>query len=208
MFLPDEYGRTSKELTLITQSTIASSFLGGVFGAVLQSRETYISFMENNQATKFANHLEAKRELSRVMYIAFYKGAFRWGWRIGGFTASYSTLMTVASVYLGRESVLDFIFAGGITGLLFRAHLGPKGMVSGLFVGSVLGTFAGTASTVVLKAGGMSMNDMRNFTKTMRDMRDDKIRDNIRQQMVQEFSALADKSMTTERFENETVAEE
>lgn len=34
--------------------------LGAVYGGIIQSRKAYMDFMENNQATAFKSHLDAK----------------------------------------------------------------------------------------------------------------------------------------------------
>lgn len=82
-------------------------------------------------------------------------------------------MMTMATVYFGKESLLDYVIAGGLTGALCRANLGIKGMISGCFVGTCVGTFGGGVSMLVLKASGKSMDDLREFAQTMKVTRDE-----------------------------------
>lgn len=63
---------------------------GAVYGGVLGSRKSYMDFMERNQATAFENHLDAKRKLQDQVTTGFAKNAFRFGWRLGLFTTSYT----------------------------------------------------------------------------------------------------------------------
>lgn len=55
-----EFGGLSPELSSITQVTWLSIFVGAVYGGIHFSREAYINFIKNNQATSFQNHFEAK----------------------------------------------------------------------------------------------------------------------------------------------------
>ena len=49
-----------------------------------------MDFMERNQATAFASHLDAKRKLQDQVTMGFAKNAFRFGWRLALFTFSYT----------------------------------------------------------------------------------------------------------------------
>lgn len=60
--------------------------LGGMmFGGYLHARIAWINFMENNHATMFANHLDAKKKLQDIVTFSMGKGAVKWGMKIGGF---------------------------------------------------------------------------------------------------------------------------
>lgn len=70
---------------MATQMSMLSVFGGMMFGGFMQGREAWVSFMENNQATLFPNHLEAKKKLQDVVTFNMGKGAVKWGWKIGAF---------------------------------------------------------------------------------------------------------------------------
>lgn len=48
-----------------------------------------------------------------------------------------------------------------MTGALLKTNLGLKGMISGGFFGTLLGTFAGVAVISLLKLTGKSMTEIR-----------------------------------------------
>lgn len=87
---------------------------GAVYGGFIHSRLAYLNFMDNNQATAFKSHFDAKvkpvstcpelrvhpilsiyrdsssqKKLQDLVTINFAKGAFKWGWRLGLFTSAY-----------------------------------------------------------------------------------------------------------------------
>lgn len=41
-----------------------SIFVGALYGGVINSKAAYLEFMRSNEATSFANHLEAKVRFS------------------------------------------------------------------------------------------------------------------------------------------------
>lgn len=53
-------GTVSSELNSIYQASFVSFFCGAVYGGFHKSRQAYVDFMENNQATAFKSHFEAK----------------------------------------------------------------------------------------------------------------------------------------------------
>lgn len=55
-----EFGSISPELNSIYQAGIVGLLVGVVYGGFIQSRYTYMNFMENNQASAFKSHIEAK----------------------------------------------------------------------------------------------------------------------------------------------------
>lgn len=53
-------GTISPELNSIYQAAFVSFLGGAVYGGFLKSRQAYVDFMENNQASAFKSHFEAK----------------------------------------------------------------------------------------------------------------------------------------------------
>jgi len=60
IFRKDEFGRIAPEVHTIIQVACMSSFIGAMYGGFMHSRDAYLDFMKNNQATVFRDHLEAK----------------------------------------------------------------------------------------------------------------------------------------------------
>lgn len=75
-----------------------------------------------------------------------------------GFSSGVST---VVSEYRNKSSISDYSIAGLVTGALFKTNLGIKGMISGGFFGSLIGTVGGVAVISLLKLSGKSMKDIR-----------------------------------------------
>lgn len=55
-----EFGNISQEANSILQVGAMSTFIGAIYGGVINSRSAYLEFMQNNQATTFKSHLDAK----------------------------------------------------------------------------------------------------------------------------------------------------
>lgn len=60
MYIFSEFGGISYELSSILQVASLSLFMGGLYGGISYSKEAYIEFIKNNQATAFKSHLDAK----------------------------------------------------------------------------------------------------------------------------------------------------
>ncbi|KAJ8945038.1 hypothetical protein NQ318_019033, partial [Aromia moschata] len=113
IFLVDEFDNLSVEAQSILQVGALSMFIGGIYGGVIQSRVAYMEFMQNNQATSFKDHLEAKKQLQDKVTLGFGKGAFKWGSRLGLFTTSFyvEVLLWVFLAYLefhGRNKIWQY----------------------------------------------------------------------------------------------------
>nr|CAD7586282.1 unnamed protein product [Timema genevievae] len=156
-----EFGVSSPELHSVFQSGFLGTTLGVLMGGFYRTKNTYLNFIERNQATVFRDHLEAKKKLQDQVTINFAKGAFYWGWRIGLFTSTYVLITTSISVYRGKSSILEYLAAGCITGSCFKMNMGVKGMVVGGLLGSALGGLAGGFSLAIFKITGTSMEDVR-----------------------------------------------
>lgn len=55
-----DFGRISPELHTVLQVGAMSMFIGAMYGGTVHSRESYLDFIKNNQATAFKSHLDAK----------------------------------------------------------------------------------------------------------------------------------------------------
>ncbi|XP_017047195.1 RPII140-upstream gene protein [Drosophila ficusphila] len=175
MFTIDEFGSISSELNSIYQAGFMGFLIGAIYGGVTQSRVGYMNFMENNQATAFKSHFDAKKKLQDQFTVNFAKGGFKWGWRVGLFTTSYFGIITCISVYRGKSSIYEYLAAGSITGSLYKVNLGLRGMAAGGIIGGFLGGVAGVASLLLMKASGTSMEEVRYWQYKWRLDRDENI---------------------------------
>ncbi|XP_065722162.2 RPII140-upstream gene protein [Drosophila suzukii] len=175
MFSIDEFGSISSELNSIYQAGFLGFLIGAIYGGVTQSRVGYMNFMENNQATAFKSHFDAKKKLQDQFTVNFAKGGFKWGWRVGLFTTSYFGIITCMSVYRGKSSIYEYLAAGSITGSLYKMNLGLRGMAAGGIIGGFLGGVAGVTSLLLMKASGTSMEEVRYWQYKWRLDRDENI---------------------------------
>ncbi|KAG8039740.1 hypothetical protein G9C98_000469 [Cotesia typhae] len=143
VFLPGKYGELSAEFTTLVHMSSASILMGAGFGAMNQARTAFHNFIENNHATKFPNHLEAKRQLQHRVTLAMGSGALKWGWRIGMFSTIFLTTSTAVAAWRGEDGVLEYVIAGMTAGGLFKVNMGLKGFIAGSLVGAFVGTLTG-----------------------------------------------------------------
>ncbi|KAG6460966.1 RPII140-upstream gene protein [Manduca sexta] len=184
MYSKNEYEEVSVEVHSVLQSTLCGAFFGACFGGFLKSRDAYIYFIENNQATIFQSTMQAKKKLQDYVTIAFAKGAYQWGWKLGIFTGMFSLIATTVSVYRGDTSLVEYITAGTITGALYKANLGLAATFVGATVGATLSTTVGLVILGLLKVTGFSMDDIRRALYRIKEARED------------QFNQALDKSAT------------
>lgn len=72
MFSTDDTGTISSELNSIYQASFMGFLGGAIYGGFHKSRGAYMDFMDNNQATAFKSHFDAKVKL----FIRHKKNAF------------------------------------------------------------------------------------------------------------------------------------
>ncbi|CRK88176.1 CLUMA_CG001961, isoform A [Clunio marinus] len=184
MFTVDEFGRMSNECNSILQAGFFGMFVGGVYGGFLGSRKAYFDFLDNNQATAFKSHLDAKRKLQDKVTLGFAQNAFRFSWRLALFTTSYTAITTIISSYRGKSSMYEYVIAGAVTGAGYKMNMGLKGMAAGILVGGGLGALGGAASLLILKSSGMTMEEIRYYQYKWRSGRDDDIGKSFQKQSV------------------------
>ncbi|XP_037026165.1 RPII140-upstream gene protein [Bradysia coprophila] len=172
MYTVDEFGTISPEINSVYQTAFVSFLTGAVYGGFIQSRGAYMEFMENNQATAFKSHLDAKKKLQDQVTVNFAKGAVRWGWRLSMFTTTYVGIATTISVYRGKSSIYEYLAAGLLTGSMYKVNGGLRGMTVGGLLGCGLGGLAGICSLLVLKASGKSMEEVRYWQYNWKRERD------------------------------------
>ncbi|XP_073951118.1 RPII140-upstream gene protein [Choristoneura fumiferana] len=173
MFYRNEYDEVSPELRTVVQSGLCGVFFGACMGGFAKSRDAYLYFIENNQATIFQTTMEAKKKLQDYVMIGFAKGAYHWGWRLGIFTGTFSLIATTISVYRNETSITEYILAGTITGAIYKANLGMAAMMVGAGLGAVLSTIGGAAILGILKVTGVTMHDIRRALNKISEARTD-----------------------------------
>ncbi|XP_063922274.1 RPII140-upstream gene protein isoform X1 [Zophobas morio] len=161
MFQVDEFGELSKEVVTVMHVGAMSLFVGALYGGVIHSRVAYMNFIKNNQATAFNDHLEAKKRLQDAVTKSFGKGAWKWAWRLSLFCSTFVGVSTTISVYRGKTGILDYVAAGLVSGSLYKLNSGPRGMIVGGGLGSVLGLMAGSVTLGILSLTGMTMEEAR-----------------------------------------------
>lgn len=63
----------SIELHTVIQSTLGAAIIGACFGGFVHSRNAYVYFIENNQATIFKSTKQAQVSVSFLNYTTKYK---------------------------------------------------------------------------------------------------------------------------------------
>ncbi|BES92386.1 Tim17/Tim22/Tim23/Pmp24 family [Nesidiocoris tenuis] len=157
----DDIGTISPEISSIVQTTLLTALTGACYGGFMQSREGYLRFFENNQATQFTDHFEAKKKLQDTVTLNFAKGAMKWSWRLALFGCMYTTSVTVLATYRGDDSIFDFIAAGFLSGSLYRIKYGLRGVIVGGSLGLMIGLFAGSVTLAVLRLSDTKLDQIR-----------------------------------------------
>uniref|UniRef100_A0A1I8P7W6 Complex I assembly factor TIMMDC1, mitochondrial n=1 Tax=Stomoxys calcitrans TaxID=35570 RepID=A0A1I8P7W6_STOCA len=172
IFQVDEFGSISPELNSIYQAGFLGFLVGAIYGGIIQSRVSYMDFMENNQATAFQSHLDAKRKLQDKFTMSFAKGGLKWGWRVALFTTSYYGIVTLVSVYREKSSIYEYLAAGTLSGALYKFNMGLRGMAAGGIIGGFLGGLGGAVSLLIMSLSGTSMQEVRYWQYKWRTDRD------------------------------------
>ncbi|KAL4708375.1 hypothetical protein ACJJTC_019611 [Scirpophaga incertulas] len=173
MYTKDEFNEVSPELRYTMQASLCGAFIGACFGGFIKSKSAYIYFMESNQATAFQSTRDAQKKLQDCVTLAFARGAYQWGWKLGFFSGTFNLIATTISVYKGDTSLVQYITAGAVTGGLFKANLGLGATLVGMGLGAALSTFGGLAVLGILKVTGASMDDIRKAMASINTARKD-----------------------------------
>ncbi|KAK4875098.1 hypothetical protein RN001_011520 [Aquatica leii] len=190
LFRKDDFGRISSELHSIIQISCFSTVFGIFYGGIVYSREAYIDFMKNNQATAFTSHFDAKKKLQDAITLSFAKGAFKWSWRLTLFSSTYITVSTCAAAYRGKNGIIEHCIGGAAAGFVYRFKLGPRAWVVGTTIGLVLGTFTGVITYSLLNLTGMTMQDVRYWNYKWLEKRTDSFNKAHKEHIEKEQSIL------------------
>lgn len=189
-------GAISDQLNSINMYGFAGMIVGGVMGGLKYAQMANITFRERNEITVFDSQLAGKRKLQDATTLGFAKGAYRIGWRMGvfcwcfsyvhhsnectskhanvsfNFNFNCSGVSIAMNEYYNKPAISSYSVAGLVTGALYKFPLGPKGMISGGFFGTFIGTAAGALLVGALKLSGVSMKEIHRKQSEYFDLRD------------------------------------
>jgi len=177
IFESTDHYSISQELNTMNQAGFAGVLFGGLYGGMIRARRDWFSYMENNTWTQYESHIDAKRHLQQEITIAFGKGCFRWGWRMGLFTYAFTAFLTISSAYRGAYGLTEFVVAGAGSGALYKCNLGLRGMVSGGVFGALMGTVGGGLSLICLNIAGVNIKDVRKYQFKYQAIREEAMKD-------------------------------
>ncbi|XP_023951540.2 RPII140-upstream gene protein [Bicyclus anynana] len=175
MYTKNDQDENSIEFQNVVQATMSGLIIGACLGGFIKSRDAYLYFIENNQATIFKSTVDAKKKLQDFVTVAFAKGAYHWGWRLGAFTGIFSLISTTISVYRDESALSDYIIAGAMTGAMYKAILGPAAMLVGATLGGILSAIGGILILSLVKITGVNLNDVRKEMAKFREKRKEQL---------------------------------
>ncbi|XP_057342156.1 RPII140-upstream gene protein [Microplitis mediator] len=190
VFWPSKYGELSPELVTLMSMTTGSAMLGAMYGASVNARIAFLRFIETNDATKFANHLEAKRMLQHNVTISLGKGAWKWGFRIGMFSTIFLTTSTAVAAWRGENGIIEYVIAGITAGGAFKMNMGLKGFIAGSLVGAFVGSLTGLFFDSIFWVTGTSMKSLQETQKKIYELREEAIQKKRDEQVSKEYAKL------------------
>lgn len=175
----EEHGLT-KELQSIINVTLSGTVFGVILGGTRSTKHTVNNFISSNEATRFGNHIDAKRHLQQIVSVNFIKQGGKLGGKLGLFCFLFSTITTCATAYRGKLAIENYILGASITGALFKMNLGVRATLVGAGLGSILGGICGTASVLILHLSGISMDEVLDAQQKWITSRDESVHKKIR----------------------------
>lgn len=160
IFELDEWGQKHPNLDFTFQGVMMGFFVGSAVGGFQAAKQATDQFIQRNEAAKFYTDLDAKRRLNDHVFYSAYRSAFKWGWRTSLFTGVYLFSLTFFSTYQNSTKISHYVGAGALTGTLFKFRMGPRAMLVGGGLGSVLGLIAGGLTTGMFWVMGSSLDEM------------------------------------------------
>lgn len=84
-----EYSAISPEVASFASWVQNAAIIGCATGSIIHSKNQYMDFMENAEASRYKSHLDAKADLSNRMIKGSIRGASIWGVRSVAVAATY-----------------------------------------------------------------------------------------------------------------------
>ncbi|XP_051005864.1 complex I assembly factor TIMMDC1, mitochondrial [Acomys russatus] len=144
LFAKDEQQRISKEVDYICKAAVSAGIIGWAYGGVPAFIYAKNRYIEYSQAEIYHNRFDAVQSAHRAAMRGFIRYGWRWSWRTAVFVTIFNSVNTGLSVYRNKDALSHFVIAGAVTGGLFRANLGVRGLVAGGIIGALLGTPMGS----------------------------------------------------------------
>lgn len=151
----------SPELKFVHQAVTLGGASGAAVGGINFARQARENFIRKHQADAFTSEMEATRQLYDKMILEFYRGAWRFGWRMAFFSGIYVLIAMGGSVYRNKFGITEQVAAGALSGSVFKMNMGLKGTLAGCFLGSVLGAASGCSTYFLTKSFGVTMPEFR-----------------------------------------------
>lgn len=179
VFEEQENGRPTPELQSIMNTAGAGIFVGLLMGGVLKTRDVKENFIKENQGTKFYNEFDAKRQLQNKLFVEFLKGGAPFAMKLGLFSLIFGGVTTCYGAYTGQIKVRNYVLGGLTAGMIFRINMGIRGMLSGGFLGSMLGAICGITSVFILYINDVQMSKIYETQQKWADARHEKVKESL-----------------------------
>lgn len=75
----------TKELHSIINVSVTGALTGLVIGGLIESKHTVNNFISNNEASRFMNHFDARRQLQREVFLNFFTKGLKMARKLGIF---------------------------------------------------------------------------------------------------------------------------
>ncbi|XP_034943285.1 RPII140-upstream gene protein [Chelonus insularis] len=165
LFKKDKNGEINSALLNLSNASLFCTLCGGLYGSALGSQKAFHDFIQNNDATKFPSHIEAKRKLQDNVFLGMGRHGLKWAIKVGSFSTVFMTTVTLLTAYLGGHGVTEYILAGSLTGTLYKINMGIRGMIAGCIVGTSLGSAAGVIFNFIFWLSGSNLRELSELQK-------------------------------------------
>lgn len=159
MLQKDHKGDTSPELSFVWNHSFKTGMVAYIFFYVMKFRESQRNFIKENRGATYATNFMAGRRIrDRVNTGAMKHGAI-WGFKIFALVGSVLFISQSIAVYRNKTSAWEYIIATGIGCSLNRFYFGPRGMFSGLVIGTLIGIPVGLTTYLALTSYGETQEE-------------------------------------------------
>ncbi|XP_053312358.1 complex I assembly factor TIMMDC1, mitochondrial [Spea bombifrons] len=161
LFQPNEQGSYPEEVQNVAKGALTGLMLGWVYGGIPAARLSKERFIQQSQADVYCHRVEAVRAAHNAALRGFIRYGWRWGWRVAAFATIFNSVSTGLSVYRDEVVLSHYAAAGGVTGGLFRIHLGLRGLLGGSLIGALLGVPAGALISGLQALSGENVREKK-----------------------------------------------
>lgn len=180
-----EDGHLTQELQSILSTTSTGIFVGMLLGGLIKTRNLKENFIHENQGTKFYSKLDAQKQMQQKLLFEFMKGGVPYAGKLGMFCFMFASVTTCYGAYTGKVQVRNYVLGGAAAGSMFRINMGIRGMLSGAFLGSMLGGMCGITSVALLYISGFKMDKIYEIQQRWVLAREEKSRQRMQQSSLE-----------------------